>query len=75
MSMSFVRRFYGVPAKRGRLVAWQAGYNQHIGRITSAPGQYLRISGRGPFHPTWGLVYLDETGNVMLDTRKHGESE
>lgn len=68
MSMAYVRRYYGVPARRGRLVAYQDGYNLHLGRITSAPHQYINIGGR-PFHPTYELVYLADDGRVLLDTR------
>ena len=69
---------YGVPAKRGRRVecwsyrrrggvmAWEL---VHKGRITSASGAYLYIDSLGPWHPTSGLVYLDDDGEIMHDTR------
>lgn len=83
MSMKYVRDRYAVPAKRGRRVqyydkdgvcegSWRLRYT---GRIMSARQGYLWIRvptiGRiGPFHPTCGLVYLDDDGRVLLDTRE-----
>ncbi|MGX9346369.1 hypothetical protein [Microbacterium sp. KNMS] len=60
MSMSYVRRHYGVPATRGRRVS----YLGREGRITSADHR-LRVRFDGDnfssiIHPTEeGLVYLD----------------
>ena len=60
MSMAYVRRFYGVPAIRGRRVS----YLGREGRITSADHR-LRVKFDGDsftsiIHPTEeGLVYLD----------------
>ncbi len=59
--MEKIRRYYGVPAKRGLKV-------QYCGRsaiITSGDGQYLRLrfedATRSPFvyHPLYEIDYLD----------------
>ena len=60
MSMGYVRRYYGVPAFRGRRVT----YNGRPGVITSADHR-LRVRFEGDnfssiIHPTEdGLVYLE----------------
>lgn len=62
MSMQYIRRYYGVPAKRGmRVVA--------IGKpgvITGSDDARLRIrldgeSRSGIYHPTWEITYLTES--------------
>jgi len=83
MSMAWVRENYGVPAKRGmrvRVYFRPAGYGRLSpndpgrwvlaceGKITSA-SHYLHVDGL-PFHPTDGVVYLGEDGDVLLDTRE-----
>jgi len=84
MSMEYIRKTYGVPAKRGMIVdvyyrrwvppSW-AETNNTIwtialsqGRITSA-SNYIHVNGI-PFHPTYGVVYYGDGGAVLLDTRK-----
>jgi len=67
MSMAYIRKTYGVPARRGMRVTYQpdtAGRAPWHGVITSAQGAYLRIRRDGdtrtypaPFHPEWGLTY------------------
>lgn len=59
MSMQYIRRTYGVPAKRGGRVT----YKGKPGMITGSSGQYLRIRIDGQkatrrYHPTWEIVYL-----------------
>lgn len=84
MTMQYVRDTYRVPAKRGRCV--RVYYRPHgwgrlpvgdprrwvlakEGRITSA-SHHLHIDGGGPYHPRYGVVYLDDDGEtVLLDTR------
>ena len=83
MSMAYIRKTYGVPAKRGRVVeVWEWRRREgstcewrcvRKGRITSSLGQYLRIDGDGPWHPTDGLVYLSESGEVLFDSRPKNE--
>lgn len=73
MSMEYVRKTYGVPAKRGRLVevyyrfqgTWRLALR---GRITSA-SNYIHLDGV-PVHPTGNVVYLADDNSVILDTRK-----
>lgn len=68
MSLQYIRETYGVPAKRGGRVRFtpENGKKPWEGRITSADGAYLRIFRDGdvktypaPFHPTWGITYLE----------------
>lgn len=64
MSMDYIRRAYGVPAKRGALVQFINAAKVERGHIVGSRGQYLRIrwseSGKThTHHPTWRLVYLD----------------
>jgi len=87
MTMEWVREHYRVPAKRGRLVEVYyrpAGWGRlpqgdprrwrlaKRGRITSA-SCYIHVDGV-PFHPTAGVVYLDDDGSVLMDTRDDGRS-
>jgi len=63
MSMDYIRRAYGVPAKRGGRVSFTAGEKAVQGTIVAARGHYLRVrwdeSGlTHSMHPTWMLVYL-----------------
>ena len=62
--MESVRRFYGVPAYRGREVTFTGCGLSLRGRIMSSTGShlYLRLeNGRrfGPLHPTWKMDYGD----------------
>jgi len=73
MSMEYVRKTYGVPAKRGRLVEvyyrfqglWRLAVRD---RITSA-SNCIYVGGV-PVHPTDNVVYLADDNSVILDTRK-----
>jgi len=71
MSMAFIRRHHGVPAKRGMRVFYK--HEGRYGTILSARGDYLRIrldgdKWAGNYHPTWKLDYLDRDGNVIHST-------
>lgn len=62
--MESVRRFYGVPAYRGREVVYRGYKHPMAGRILSSTGShlYLRLNdGRrfGPLHPTSEMDYGD----------------
>ena len=63
--MESVRRFYGVPAYRGREVTFNGYETPMRGRIISSTGShlYLRLeNGKrrfGPLHPTWQMDYGD----------------
>ena len=69
MAAEYVRRHYGVPAKRGMRVITCSG----PGRVTSFDGQCVRVllddigyARHGlPFHPTWQMTYLDADGKVL----------
>ena len=84
MSMSYVRETYGVPAKRGRLVrVWNyapsVGWRLAAeGSITSATHQIwikstLLGTVSGPYHPTYNVEYLSDTGETIFDTREAAE--
>lgn len=65
MSLDYIRKTYSVPAKRGGRVEYTgADAPSQYGTIKSASGPHLMILLDGskhamPFHPTWGLRYLD----------------
>lgn len=64
MSMEWIRRTYGVPAKRGGRVEYTGGKSPRIGTITrSFEGRLkIRLDGEetvGIYHPTWEIRYLD----------------
>lgn len=59
MSAAYVRRYYGVPARRGARIE----FDGRPGVITSCPGAYVRVRLDGetrsvPVHPTWRMTYL-----------------
>jgi hypothetical protein len=64
MSMEYIRKAYGVPAKRGGKVKIISSYKgcEFEGVITGSKGSRVLISinkGRsGLYHPTDGIVYL-----------------
>jgi hypothetical protein len=62
VSMSYIRRTYGVPAKRGGRVRYTGGGKPELGTIRSA-GAHLNVQPDGvqavrPCHPRWKLEYL-----------------
>jgi len=66
--MDYIRRTYRVPAKRGGRVKYTGKGRDELGTIAGAAGAHLSIRLDGvkhtlPFHPTWKLEYLDETGS------------
>lgn len=65
MSLSYIRKVYGVPAKRGGRVRYTGGIHPSEGRILGADGPHLRIRMDGSltvlkYHPTWKIEYLTE---------------
>lgn len=60
MSMDYVRRYYGVPAKRGGRIRFD--YDGSEGTITRATAHiWVRFDGvkwSVPLHPTWMVTYL-----------------
>lgn len=76
MSMAWIRKYYGVPAKRGGRVEYTGEGYPELGTITSATNGRLnvrldRFKCPMPFHPTWKLRYL--TAAQSEDARKKGE--
>ena len=58
----YVRKTYGVPAKRGMRVRYYGEGRNEFGTITSSSGGYVNVRLDGwkhpmPFHPTWMLEY------------------
>ncbi len=66
MSLEYIRKHYGVPAKRGGRVKYSpCGVIclAEQGTITGAQGARIRVRMDGEtksrlFHPTWGIEYL-----------------
>lgn len=68
MGMAWIRKTYGVPARRGMRVEYSGEGRPELGTILSANGSHLNIRLDGvrhamPFHPTWKLRYLEGQGN------------
>ena len=62
--MAYIRRYYGVPAKRGGRVEVRQGPWIMRGVILGCIGPYLRVRPEGKkepakIHPTDGVCYLD----------------
>lgn len=65
MSIEYIRKTYGVPAKRGGRVRYTGAKEPQLGTIVATDGAYLKIRLDGkkhalPYHPTWELEYLPE---------------
>ena len=69
MSLDYIAKAYGVPAKRGQRVRYTGDKGPkgwvREGTITGANGAHLliRMDGEGftqPYHPTWELESLTE---------------
>lgn len=60
MTMAYVRRYYGVPAKRGGRIRFD--YDGRLGTITKATAHiWVRFDGAKwseQLHPTWMVTYL-----------------
>jgi len=64
VSIEWIRKNYGVPAKRGMRVEYTGDGKPELGTICGARGAHLSIRMDSvkhamPFHPTWKLRYLD----------------
>jgi len=79
MSMEYIRNYYQVPAKRGRRVEMHRMCNGEwtlhgTGCIVGADHNlHIRDDNRRnvrPYHPRYGIVYLDADGTPLLDTRE-----
>ena len=78
-SMEYIRRSYGVPAKRGMRICYSAeGPGEPNGTITGARDARLliRLDGwpkrRRPlaFHPTWNIHYPPTNADVLAPAGK-----
>lgn len=72
MSMDYICRNYGVPAKSGGRIRYSGGRSPADGTIIAAQGPHLLIRLDGheeamPYHPTWKIEYLpDERDGASL---------
>ena len=65
LGMTYICRYYGVPAEVGGRVRYTGGGRNVEGTIVGYRGPYLRIrldgeTHVGSYHPTWELAYLTE---------------
>lgn len=65
MSLEYIRKTYGVPAKRGVRVEYTGRGKPELGTIKGAKGARVLVlldghRHNGIFHPTWMLKYLTE---------------
>lgn len=70
MSMDWIRRNYGVPAKVGGKVK----FHGMDAVITSARGHYLRLKMEGAkrsviVHPVWSMEYIDPPQYPKVETK------
>lgn len=68
MSMEYIRKTYGVPAKRGMRVTRDG----RPGVITGSGSTYVRVRFDGwnhsrPCHPTWRMEYHEATQKELGD--------
>lgn len=69
--LQYIRRYYSVPAFRGRRVRFTWPQPPKEGRIVCARGQYLGVMFDGEtrmqtLHPTWELEYLSSDKGVRV---------
>jgi len=69
VSLAYIRRTYGVPAKRYGRVRFLDGKARE-GTIVKARGHYLRVRFDGEYiprtlHPTWRIEYLKTPNGVL----------
>jgi hypothetical protein len=72
--MEYIRRTYGVPAKRGCWIEFSDDGEKHRGIIVGSRGPYLRVriyseAFIATLHPTWNIRYLtdDETKEAEMN--------
>lgn len=71
-TMAWIRKSYGVPAKRGMRILYTGCGRQEFGTVRSAAsGGHLNIQLDGirhtmPFHPTWMLQYQPDEPNQAV---------
>ncbi len=63
MSMQYIRKFYGVPAKRGGRVVYSGRGTARHGTICGSRDAYLLVRLDGdkrskPMHPQWMMEYV-----------------
>lgn len=75
MSFDYIRKYYGVPAKRGGRVEYTGSNKSELGTITSANGSHLnirldRFKHAMPFHPTCEIRYLDSAQSEDASSKR-----
>jgi hypothetical protein len=71
MSLEYIRRIYGIPARRGQRIRYRS---DRIGTIVSGRGQYLRVrfdddpKQVSTLHPTWEIEFLSDEFDVKTLT-------
>lgn len=65
LSLDYVRRYYGVPARRGMRVTCDG----KPGTLTTGDGAHIRVrldgeKHSGNYHPTWRVTYHTPEGDV-----------
>jgi len=80
MSMSYIRRTYGVPCKRGARVQCIRKWGHPTGVVVSAKGAYIRIRFDGDratfrvkFHPT-DVKWLADDDTTRIERRRDIET-
>jgi hypothetical protein len=63
--MEYIRKTYGVPAKRGMRIVFDDGHHRYEGKIIGTSSTLLRVRVDTPpqrapmhFHPTYHITYL-----------------
>lgn len=79
MTLAYVRKAYGVPAKRGGRVLYTGCGREEFGTIIGASGGHLKIRLDGvrhgmPFHPTWKLEYLNHSPQSASPSERSSRS-
>ena len=81
MSMDYIRKTYGVPAKRGARIAYTGSVilGRVFGTIVGTQGAYLRVrmddghpGERVTMHPTWHVEYLETPATRSQMLARHG---
>jgi len=80
MTLAYVRKAYGVPAKRGGRVRYTGCGREELGTIIGASGGHLKVRLDGvrhgmPFHPTWKIEYLPEQPRGPLIERDRSRDD
>lgn len=78
--LSYISKYYSVPARRGGRVEYAGNGKIEQGTITGSSGAHLmvRIDGRedsSPFHPTWKIRYLEDEASALVPQQQNTTQE